>query len=179
MLGIEAEVVPARIDEARGQGERPGPYVERLAREKARSVAEGRPGCLVLGGDTTVVDRGDVLEKPRDEADALAMLTRLAGRTHEVLTGMALVGPGGNLESLTRAARVTFRSVPPADLRRYVATGEPMDKAGAYGIQGLGAALVDAVEGDYYAVVGLSVAGLVQLLDRVGFRYACPGVGRG
>ena len=166
MLGLEVEVRPPHIPEIRAPGESPRAYVERLAREKAASV----PGELVLGADTTVVVDGEVLEKPADAADALRMLHRLQGRTHQVLTAIALKTPRGILEA-TDVTAVAFRAADDDLLRAYVATGEPMDKAGAYGIQGYGAALVERIDGDFFSVMGLPVRRVLQLLEQAGYRY--------
>jgi septum formation protein len=166
MLGIPVEVRPAHLPEVRGAGESPRAYTERLAREKAASV----PGALVLGADTTVVLDGDVLEKPRDAEDALGMLRRLQGRTHDVITAVALKTPRGLLQE-TDVTAVTFRPADEAFLRAYVATGEPMDKAGAYGIQGYGAALVERVEGDFFGVMGLPLRLVLAMLERAGYPY--------
>ncbi len=172
MLGLEFEIDPARLDEERLPGEAPASYVARLAREKAAEVAGRRPGDLVLAGDTTVVLDDAVLEKPTSEEEAVAMLVRLAGREHAVLTGLALAGPGGAIHCRVDQALVEFRSFDEGVARAYVDTGEPMDKAGAYGIQSKGAALVRRVEGDFYTVMGLSVSGLIDLLGAAGWRYA-------
>jgi len=166
MLGLEVEVRPPHIPEIRAPGESPRAYVERLAREKAASV----PGELVLGADTTVVVDGEVLEKPADAADALRMLHRLQGRTHQVLTAIALKTPRGILGA-TDVTAVAFRAADDDLLRAYVATGEPMDKAGAYGIQGYGAALVERIDGDFFSVMGLPVRRVLQLLEQAGYRY--------
>jgi septum formation protein len=169
-LGLEPEVCPADVNERVHPGERPADHVLRLARDKAIRVLALEPEALVLAGDTVVVLDGDVLGKPESDADAVAMLESLSGRTHEVLSGIALAGRQGVLDSCTRT-RVRFRAFDRDTARRYVATGEPMDKAGAYGIQGLGAALVEEVEGDYYSIVGLPVAALLRLLRQAGWRY--------
>jgi len=166
MLGIPIEVRPSHITEIRAPGESPQAYTERLAREKAAGVA----GALVLGADTTVVVEGEVLEKPTDAADALRMLGRLQGRTHEVITAVALKTAGGILGA-TDVTAVTFRPADDAFLRAYIATGEPMDKAGAYGIQGYGAALVERIDGDFFGVMGLPVRLVLDLLERAGYRY--------
>jgi septum formation protein len=166
MLGIEVVVRPPHIPEVRGAGESPRRYVERLAREKAAAV----PGELVLAADTTVVVDGEVLEKPADEADALRMLERLAGRTHDVITAVALRADSRTREA-TDVTRVTFRPADHALLRAYVATGEPMDKAGAYGIQGYGAALVERIEGDFFGVMGLPIRLVLDLLEQAGHPY--------
>lgn len=169
-LGLEPDVHPADVDERLLPGEEPGAHVRRLAREKAGHVSALEPGALVVAGDTVVVRDGRVLGKPRDPDDALAMLVSLSGRTHHVLSGLALAGPGGIFDAVTRTA-VRFRDFDPEHARLYVETGEPMDKAGAYGIQGLGAALVSEVSGDYYSIVGLPVPALLGLFDRAGWHY--------
>jgi len=166
MLGIPIEVRPPHVPEVRNPGESPQAYVERLAREKAASVA----GPLVLGADTTVVVDGEVLEKPVDATDALRMLRRLQGRVHQVITAIALKTPDSML-SATDVTAVTFRPADDDVLRAYVATGEPMDKAGAYGIQGHGAALVERIEGDFFGVMGLPVRLVLDLLARAGHPY--------
>ncbi len=171
MLGLEFEVDPARGAEERLPGEAPEAYVIRLAREKAAEVVARRPGALVLAGDTVVVLDDAVLEKPTSDEDAVRMLIRLAGREHDVLTGLALAGPNGELRGRLDRASVRFRPFDEGVARAYVRTGEPMDKAGAYGIQSMGAALVERVEGDFYTVMGLSVHGLGELLRASGFEY--------
>ncbi|MDZ4863608.1 MAG: Maf family protein [Gemmatimonadota bacterium] len=170
MLGIQVEVRPSHIEEVRAEEESPIGYVERLAREKARSV----PGALVLGADTTVLLEGVLLEKPTDADDAFRMLRALQGRTHEVITSVALVADGV-LRQATDITAVTFRGCSDEFLRAYIATGEPMDKAGAYGIQGYGAALVDRIEGDFFGVMGLPVRLVLRLLDEAGVRYEFGG----
>lgn len=166
MLGIPIQVVPANIEEVPAAGEPPAAYVERLAREKAEAV----PGDFVLGADTTVVLNGALLEKPADEADALRMLGRLQGHTHEVCTAVALAA-GGVTRSRVDVTRVTFRRASADELTSYVATGEPMDKAGAYGIQGYGAALVERIEGDFFGVMGLPVRLVLALMAEAGWPY--------
>jgi septum formation protein len=166
MLGIAVRVVPPDVAEVRRPLEAPMDYVERLAREKALNV----PGELVLGADTTVVVRDAVLEKPTDAADALRMLQRLQGRTHQVVTSVALVAKEV-VHQATDVTNVTFRRLDDAFLQAYVATGEPMDKAGAYGIQGYGAALVDRIEGDFFSVMGLPVRLVLNLLRDAGREY--------
>jgi septum formation protein len=166
MLGIPLRVVPSNIPEVRRPAETPVDYVERLAREKALSV----PGGLVLGADTTVVVRDEVLEKPADPADALRMLRKLQGRTHQVVTSVALVA-SETVHQATDVTSVLFRRLSDELLEAYVATGEPMDKAGAYGIQGYGAALVERIEGDFFSVMGLPVRLVLELLERAGHGY--------
>ena len=166
MLGIPVRVVPPNIPEVRREFETPVDYVERLAREKALSV----PGELVLGADTTVVVRDAVLEKPSDRAEALRMLQQLQGRTHQVVTSVALVADEV-VHQATDVTNVTFRRVDDEFLGAYVATGEPMDKAGAYGIQGYGAALVERIEGDFFSVMGLPVRLVLNLMREAGREY--------
>lgn len=166
MLGIPVRVVPSQLLETRKAGEGPVDYAERLAREKAQSV----PGSLVLGADTTVLVDDAILEKPADEADALRMLCALQGRTHQVVTAVALVADGVTRQA-TDVTSVTFRPAAEDFLRAYVATGEPMDKAGAYGIQGYGAALVERIEGDFFGVMGLPVRLVLDLLRAAGRPY--------
>lgn len=155
--GFAFTVAHADIDETPRPGEAPAAYVQRLAVGKAQAVAARQPEALVLGADTTVVVDGDILAKPADAADAAAMLRRLAGRAHEVLTGVALAGPAATRVALG-TTRVWFAPMTEADIATYVATGEPMDKAGAYGIQGWAARFVTRIEGSYSNVVGLPVA---------------------
>jgi septum formation protein len=145
-----------------GQAE-PRHGVRALALEKARRVAARRPEALVLGADTVVVARGVRLGKPTGEAEALEMLKRLQGRTHEVWTGIALVR-GAEQRTAAEVTKVQFARLDEAELKAYARTGEPLDKAGAYGIQGLAAQLVRRIEGDYSNVVGLPLARLRQLL---------------
>ena len=174
MLGIPVRVVPPNVPEVRRPVETPVDYVERLAREKALSVR----GRLVLGSDTTVVARDEVLEKPVDAADALRMLRKLQGRTHQVVTSVALV-KGERLYQATDVTNVVFRRMTDALLEAYIATGEPMDKAGAYGIQGYGAALVERIEGDFFSVMGLPVRLVLALLEEAGEPYRFEGAARG
>jgi septum formation protein len=170
-LGLEPEVRPAHVDESYLGGESPRQHVERLARTKAETVAAEAGAALVIGGDTVVVRDDHVLGKPVDDAEAVSMLLSLAGRSHEVLSGVAVAGPHGVVGAVGRA-EVRFRAFDRALAEAYVASGEPRDKAGAYGIQGLGAALVEEIRGDYYTVVGLPVGLLIELLGRAGWRYA-------
>ena len=170
LVGIAHEVMPADIDESVHPGEAPVPHAERLARTKAHVIAAREPGALVVAADTIVVVDGDILGKPADVADAERMLARLAGRTHEVYTAVA-VALGDRTESAVARVPVRFRALDAETIRRYVATGEPMDKAGAYGIQGYGATIVEHIEGDYFAVMGLPLGTVVALAARLGARY--------
>ena len=171
MLGLDFRVEPARIPESALPGEGPREHVRRLATEKARAVAEEWPDALVLAADTVVVLDDRILGKPADSGEAESMLHRLSGRTHRVLTAQALAGPHRGVRTRLDSAEVTFRGLSADEVEAYVATGEPLDKAGGYGIQELGSALVASLSGDYYAVVGLSVVGLLALLDEAGWRY--------
>jgi septum formation protein len=184
--GYAFEVQAADVDESLRAGERPDAYVRRLAEEKARAVLErvmspthrdeaamngareiggsmeeGRP--VVLGADTTVVCDGEILAKPEDAADAMRMLRMLSGRTHEVLTGVAVATRAG-VVSAVESTSVTFSAIPQAELERYCATQEPMDKAGAYGIQGYAARWIPRIDGDYFNVMGLPIARVVGMI---------------
>jgi septum formation protein len=170
MLGIPIQVVAPNIPEVRRVVETPVDYVERLAREKAMSV----PGRFVLGADTTVVIRDEILEKPVDAADALRMLRKLQGRTHQVVTSVALMADE-TVYQATDVTNVAFRRMTDDFLYAYVATGEPMDKAGAYGIQGFGAALVERIEGDFFSVMGLPLRLVLELLEQAGRGYRFEG----
>jgi septum formation protein len=170
LVGIAHDVLPANIDESYLRGEQPPAHAERLAREKAATVAARVPDAVVVGADTIVVVDGDVLGKPRDEAHAAEMLRRLSGREHRVITGVAAVWRGRNSSAIEEVG-VTFRSLRDEEIAAYIATREPMDKAGAYGIQGFGATIVERVDGDYFAVMGLAVNRLVRLLEQLGLVY--------
>jgi septum formation protein len=152
-------------------GESPEVHAERLSREKAWKVAEAYPEAVVVGGDTVVVRDGAILGKPTDADDAVAMLSSLAGRTHRVVSGLAVAFPSGNVRSGYSSTEVVFRDFDESFARGYVQTGEPLDKAGAYGIQGLGSALVEAIKGDYHTVVGLPLPLFLDLLRNGGWRY--------
>jgi septum formation protein len=168
LIGIPHEVRPADIDESYLAGETPPQHAERLAREKA--IAIEAPDAVTIGSDTIVVVDGDVLGKPRDRAHAAEMLRRLSGRSHVVMTGVA-VRWRGHVASGLEEVGVTFRALSDRDIERYIDTREPMDKAGAYGIQGYGATIVERVHGDYFAVMGLAVNRMVKLFRDLGLRY--------
>lgn len=174
LVGIAHDVIPADVDESVRAGEPPPAYVERLARDKARAVAGQHPAAVVIAADTTVVLGDDILAKPADHADAARMLARLAGHTHEVCTGIAVEYRGRTASAVERVA-VTVRTLTPREIAEYVATGEPLDKAGAYGIQGWGATIVERVDGDYFSVMGLGLRRLVSLLAAVGVQYRFGG----
>ena len=169
-LGLVPEISPANVDESLLQRERPAEHVERLARAKAGLIAESERDALVVGGDTIVVHKDAILGKPKDQEAAIDMLSDLSGSRHEVLSGIAVAGPHGIISTVATAT-VRMRTYDRNTAAAYVATGEPMDKAGGYGIQGLGASLVESVDGDYYAVIGFPVASFVALLEAIGFRY--------
>ncbi|HSC59530.1 MAG TPA: Maf family protein [Gemmatimonadales bacterium] len=170
MLGLPILVQPSDVYEKPLPKEEPLAYSRRLAREKAQAGT----GEYVLGADTIVVLDHHLLEKPVDDADALRMLRLLQGRTHEVITSIALLA-GGRLHQDTDVTKVTFRAAGDEYLRAYIATGEPMDKAGAYGIQGYGAALVERVEGDFFSVMGLPVRLVLKVLAEAGWEYRFGG----
>jgi len=171
-LGIPHEVDPSEVDETFLPRESAGARVARLAIAKAEAVAARHPDAWVIGGDTEVVLDGDSLGKPIDEDDAVAMLRRLRGRAHLVLSSVGLVRPGAAPIVEVVPTHVEMRTASDAEIEEYVATGEPLDKAGAYGIQGLGATLVAAIQGDYTAVVGLPVGALLRAFERAGARWA-------
>ena len=161
--GYRFEVAPADIDERRLDGEVPRELVRRLAREKAAAVAPRHPGAIVLGADTLVVVDGAVLGKPDGAAGAAAMLRRLSGRAHDVLTGVALQAADRCRDGV-QSTRVVFRALSPDDLAWYLATGESADKAGAYSIQGRASRFVTRIEGSYTNVVGLPIELVDDLL---------------
>jgi septum formation protein len=169
LIGIEHEVRPANIDESYLPGEAPRAHAVRLARGKAAAIAA--PRSVTIGSDTIVVVDGDVLGKPRDEEEAAHMLRRLSGRSHTVITAVAVRWQRRTVSDAEEVA-VTFRALSDSDIDAYIATREPMDKAGAYGIQGYGATIVERVDGDYFAVMGLPLNRLVRLLESLGLEYA-------
>jgi len=170
LVGIAHEVRPANIDETMRPREAPRRHAERLAREKASAVATRDSDLITIGADTVVVINRKVLGKPADADDAARMLRMLSGREHTVITAVA-VSRGRKLRSAIEEVRVKFRQLRDDEIGAYIATGEPMDKAGAYGIQGYGATIVEGIEGDYFAVMGLPLVRLVGLMRDVGVRY--------
>jgi len=166
--GYAFTIDPADVDESEHPGERPENYVLRVARDKARTVAARRrdPGEIVLGADTTVVIRGEILAKPADESDAVRMLEALSGAIHHVFTGVVMMS-GDHECAETVVTRVRLLRLEPDDIRWYVGTGEPMGKAGAYGIQGRAARFVDWIEGSWSNVVGLPVATVNEMIKRL------------
>ncbi|HMF86508.1 MAG TPA: Maf family protein [Gemmatimonadaceae bacterium] len=170
LVGIAHEVRAPNIDETMRARETPRRHAERLAREKASAVAARDPNLITIGADTIVVVNRKVLGKPRDTVQAAAMLKQLSGREHTVVTAVA-VARGKKVRSAVEEVRVKFRKLHDDEIDAYIATGEPMDKAGAYGIQGYGATIVECVDGDYFAVMGLPLARLVALLRDLGVKY--------
>jgi septum formation protein len=171
LIGIAHEVHPANIDETQRPREAPRRHAERLAREKASAVATRDPDLITIGADTVVVINRKVLGKPVDTEQAALMLELLSGREHTVITAVA-VSRGKKLRSAIEEVRVKFRRLRDDEIQAYIATGEPMDKAGAYGIQGFGATIVERIEGDYFAVMGLPLVRLIGLMRDVGVRYS-------
>lgn len=165
--GYAFTVEAADVDESVLAGEDPAAYVERLAEEKAQAVFARHAGegdLIVLGADTTVVCGGEILAKPADAADAKRMLRALSGRTHQVLTGIAVVTRAG-LVSAVEATDVVFAVIPDSEMDSYCATSEPLDKAGAYGIQGYAARWIPRIDGCYFNVMGLPIARTVRLIE--------------
>jgi nucleoside triphosphate pyrophosphatase len=164
-LGIPLRIDPAHLDENVREGEPAEQYVLRLARQKAEAVHVRHPSDTVLAADTSVVLEGRILGKPRTAEEAVEMLRGLSGRTHQVMTAVAVAGAGARCV----IASVTFAAASEAALRWYVSTGEPMDKAGAYAVQGIGGFLVERIEGSYSAVVGLPLVETLALLRDAGY----------
>lgn len=169
--GIPHLVRPVEVDESHQTGEPAAAYVARVAALKAELAASRWPDAVVLAADTAVAVDATVLGKPRDAAEASRMLRLLSGRAHDVVTGVDVRGPAG-ARAFVERTRVVLADLSAADLAWYVATGEPMDKAGAYAIQGLASRFVTAIEGSYANVVGLPVAGVVRALREIGARGA-------
>lgn len=172
--GMAFTVHSAGVSEATLAGESGRACAERLARAKALAVSQRRPNDFVLGADTVVVVGNEILGKPRDEADAIRMLRLLSGRTHQVTTGLCLMGPelrtenrkltAGFQDVRSETTRVTMTAISDKEIRSYVATTEPFDKAGAYAIQGIASRWIPKIEGDYFNVVGLPVSLVYQML---------------
>lgn len=168
-IGVAHDIRPVDLDESRQLGEVPRDYVLRLARDKALAGAAGGVRCPVLAADTVVALGDEIFGKPRDEADAIRMLAALSGRSHEVLTAVALYRDG-RLTSSISASRVTFRRLSTAECREYWASGEPAGKAGAYAVQGFGAVFIARLVGSYSGVMGLPLFETAALLDAAGIR---------
>ena len=168
-VGAEFDVLPSHVPEEHRPGEAPEDYVARLSREKANAIAMQHPSRWVIAADTTVLLGDQLLEKPLNKADAARMLSLIAGKTHIVYTGVTLQNAGLEIRD-TRVAESEVRMLPlsQSDVEWYVATGEPLDKAGAYAVQGVGAMFIDSIHGSYTNVVGLPLALLFQMMRRVG-----------
>lgn len=167
--GISFEVQPAHIVEDPLPYEDAQACAERLAREKALAIAQLRPGDTILGADTVVVVDGQMLGKPLDPTDAARMLRLLSGRTHQVITGVCVV-VSGRWSVASETTFVTMSEISEKEIADYIATGEPMDKAGAYAIQGIASRWIPRIEGDYSNVVGLPVALVLRMLKQAGLR---------
>jgi septum formation protein len=170
LIGIDHTTHPADIDENVQPGETPEACVERLARTKAARIAAVERDALVIAADTVVVIDDRILSKPVDTAEAVAMLRALRGRSHVVYTAVCVSWDGRAVAGI-EPVQVRFRDLTDAEVDAYVATGEPMDKAGAYGIQGYGATIVEQIDGDFFAVMGLPLVRLVRLLAEIGVEY--------
>ena len=166
LTGLDFIVRVADIDETMDHGKAPFDEVARVSRMKALAVSREK-GDVVIAADTIVVCEGQILGKPRDEEDAFRILSLLSGRSHEVMTGMTVL-KDDEIITHTEVTKIHFRDLLPGEIRAYIATGEPMDKAGAYGIQGGAALFADQMEGDYYNVMGLPVCRLAMLLRGLG-----------
>jgi len=164
--GIAFTVVPAHVPEQPSAGEPPLAYAQRLARDKARAVFARNPDNVVLGADTVVVVDEHLLEKPCDEADAARMLRLLSGRTHQVITGVCVLAPGHE-QTEAEVTEVRFSDLSNEEIDAYIATHEPMDKAGAYAIQGIASRWVERIDGCYFNVVGLPVPRVYRMLDKL------------
>lgn len=170
LIGLAHSVQPADIDESVHPNEAPVAHAERLARTKASVIAERELDALVVGSDTIVVIDDQILGKPADATHAAQMLRQLSGRTHTVVTAVA-VAQGSKIVSGVELVSVTFRALSDQMIADYIATGEPMDKAGSYGIQGYGATIVERIDGDYFAVMGLPLGRLIGLCAQIGANY--------
>lgn len=170
LIGVTHSVQPADIDESVHLNEAPVTHAERLARTKASVIATREPRSLVIGSDTIVVIDDEILGKPVNESHAAEMLRKLSGRTHTVVTAVA-VAQGDRVLSGVENVSVTFRALTERTIADYIATREPMDKAGSYGIQGFGATIVERIDGDYFAVMGLPLGRLIALCAEMGANY--------
>jgi septum formation protein len=170
MLGIEFEVIPSFVDEVRFHAESPEDFALRASTEKALSVARGlKDDSIVIGADTIVVVDGEILGKPRHKEEAKSMLAKISGREHKVITGFSIVRP--KTEILHREdveSRVRIKTLAPWEIEGYIKTGEPVDKAGAYGAQGVGAFMIEEIKGSYTNVIGLPLSHLIDALTKLG-----------
>ena len=170
LIGVNHSVQPADIDESVHENEAPAAHAERLARTKAQLIAERDTEALVIGSDTIVVIDNQILGKPSDTEDAARMLGMLSGRTHTVVTAVAIAFGARVLSGVEHVA-VTFRALTEQQIADYIGTQEPMDKAGSYGIQGFGATIIERIDGDFFAVMGLPLGRLIGLCADVGVNY--------
>ena len=164
--GVEFEICVSDADESIPEGTLPADAAKMTATKKALAVAESHKDDIVIGADTIVVANGKILGKPKDKADAEAMLTMLSGIEHEVITGVCIVN-GGETNAFEQISKVKFYPLTAEEIRAYVATNEPMDKAGSYGIQGKGCTLVEKIDGDYFNIVGLPVAKVMREINKL------------
>jgi septum formation protein len=167
LLGLDFEIVPSRIQEEVGEEGSPQEIVQRLALEKARDVAQRETDAIVIGADTMVVLENHILGKPVDEEDARRMLHLLSGRCHQVMTGLAVLCGQKTLVGV-EVTNVQFNPLQESEIDYYIQTGEPMDKAGAYAIQGRGSVMIDSIHGCYFNVVGLPISHLTGMLRQCG-----------
>ncbi len=168
-MNVPFLVVPSKIDETPAPNEAPRPYVARMAAGKARAVTTRYPGLWVLGADTIVTLDNSIFGKPQNSVGAVKMLTTLSGRTHDVMTAVSLIDRVGNLAmGFTVTSHVTFRTLSPVEVSSYAATDEPLDKAGAYAVQGKGRALIEAVNGSLTNVIGLPMDEVGHALQNCG-----------
>lgn len=169
-LGIEFEVIPSLMDEVYRDGESPKDFALRASTEKALAVASGLSSdSVVIGADTIVVVDGEILGKPQDIEDAKSMLEKISGREHNVITGFSIVKPKDQiLHREYVESRVKIKTLAPWEIEGYIKTREPMDKAGAYGAQGIGAFMIEQIQGSYTNVVGLPISQLIDMLTRLG-----------
>ncbi len=164
-MGLEFTIDPCSVDEpAPNAGEKPSTYAARMAELKSSDAAQRHPGKVIIGADTVVTLDGRILSKPKDADEAVEMLTMLAGRTHQVATACCLTLPEGETVSFTVHSEVTMRISRPATLKAYARSGESLDKAGGYAIQGMGAFIIEKINGSYTSVVGLPLAELAEAL---------------
>ena len=168
-LGLEFEVSPSHVEENCDPRESPEQNALNIARDKARRVASQNPGCYVLGADTLVALDKEIIGQPVDAEDAFRILAKLAGKQHRVITGVVLISPEEKEYETAAVSTVTIKSISGDAIRSYIATGEPLDKAGAYAIQGEGSFLVESWEGSYSNIVGLPLEALTDLLKQAGF----------
>lgn len=166
LITTDFDIIPAVNEENADPALPPEKFVGELAAAKAREIAASHPNDCVIGADTVVAVNGEILGKPKDKADAFRMLSLISGKSHSVFTGVAVI-KDGEMHSFTEETRVKFFELDNYEIQRYIETGEPFDKAGAYGIQGLGALLTEGIEGDYYNVMGLPVGRLYRLMKKL------------